>query len=110
MSLTITRISIFPDLPSTITSRNDLIVSLNSPSCSRAAFHQLNTELFIADEDREVVMEDTYLCLKRTTEPDTYFNVAVFKCRMEITFEMFLTEANLRGKAYEVSSFDSVYI
>lgn len=60
-------------------------------------FENLAAELFM-DEDREQVMEDLYLCFKKTADDLKFFNVAVFKTRMRITFEMFLTDANLRGK------------
>jgi hypothetical protein len=62
------------------------------------AFENLTAELFL-DEDREVVMEDLYLCFKNTADLK-FFNVAVFKYRMRITFEMFLTDANIRGKLH----------
>lgn len=68
----------------------------------RIAFENLAAELFM-DEDREQVMEDLYLCFKKTADDLKFFNVAVFKTRMRITFEMFLTDANLRGKMYAIT-------
>jgi hypothetical protein len=75
------------------------------------AFLTLASELHVTNE-KDLILEETYIKfisnnnggeledLQSTNNDSKFFNITVFKSRIKISLEIFLSEANLRGKLY----------